>query len=452
MKILFLKIETKRWATIPAAFVLMVLLACGGGKKDQTGSMENMEGMEHGRHNGVANEKNVAGTAPSTYEPEMNKPNDHSAHADSLLDIAPYVLPVNRQVISSQKTIVVKPDSSARLIKALGYIALDERRSNKVSAWFSGRIEKLYIRYNLQHVRKGEKILDLYSAELNTYQEELLFLLKRDSDASLVEKAREKLRLLGLTASQISRIEKTGETFFSISIYSPQEGYVLFAPSSPAEAMGDSGMSAGSNSVGMGSGMNAGDSKTPSFPTAISTRSNQIREGDYVRKGQTLFQVNDIQQVWAMLAVDNRHQQMLRQGMPVVLKSELYPGETIHAKIDLIEPAYQKNQKFILSRVYLKNPGGKYKINSLVEGEIVPAKINAVTVPYSSVLFLGKRKIVWVMKGKTAGGNKIFEARNVITGIVLGDQIVIKAGLNQGEEIALNAGYLLDREGLIQPE
>ena len=462
MKILFLKIKIKRLLPALAALALVTFFACGGGKKDQPVSMENMEGMENGGHDMSQHGKPATDTAANNNMPGMDKnaknnisgmdmPDDQFTHADSL-DIAPYVLPVNRQVISSQKTIVVMPDSSARLIKALGYITLDERRSNKISAWFSGRIEKLYIRYNLQHVRKGEKILDLYSAELNTYQEELLFLLKRESDTSLVEKAREKLRLLGLTAAQISRIETTGETFYSISVYSPQEGYVFFSPSSPAEAMSDSGMNPGGKTAGMGSGMGTGGSKPSSFAPAISAGSNQIREGEYVRKGQTIFQVNDIQQVWAMLAVDNRHQQMLRQGMPLTLKSELYPDETIHAKLDLIEPAFQENQKFILSRVYLKNPGGKYKINSLVEAEIVPAKINAVSVPYSSILFLGKRKIVWVLKGKTPEGNKIFEARYVTTGIVLGDQVVIKSGLNRGEEIALDAGYLLDREGLIQPE
>ena len=231
MKILFLKIKIKRLLPALAALALVTFFACGGGKKDQPVSMENMEGMENGGHDMSQHGKPATDTAANNNMPGMDKnaknnisgmdmPDDQFTHADSL-DIAPYVLPVNRQVISSQKTIVVMPDSSARLIKALGYITLDERRSNKISAWFSGRIEKLYIRYNLQHVRKGEKILDLYSAELNTYQEELLFLLKRESDTSLVEKAREKLRLLGLTAAQISRIETTGETFYSISVYSP---------------------------------------------------------------------------------------------------------------------------------------------------------------------------------------------------------------------------------------
>ncbi len=444
MKILFLNIEAKRLLAALTAIALVTFFACGGGKKDQPDSGKNLEGVEHVGHEVPREGDQVTDTPAKNDMPEMAMPDDKAAFADSL-NLSSYVMPVSHQVISAQKTVMVMPADSAHVIGALGYIVPDERRNYKVSARFSGRIEKLYVRYNLQRVKKGEKILDLYSTELNTYQEELVFLLKRNSDPSLVEKAKEKLRLLGLTPAQISHIENTGETSFSIGIYSPQGGYVLFTPSSPA-----AGMRAGGKNAGMGGGMGGGGE--PSSGASVVSGGSQIREGDYVGQGQTLFWINDLQQVWAMLAVDNRHQQALRPGMSVTLKSELYPNETIRAKLNLIEPAYQENQKFILSRVYLKNPGGRYKINSLIKAEMMPAKSNALTVPYSSVLFLGKRKIVWVLKGKTREGNKIFEARNVSVGIVSGDRVVISSGLARGEEVALDAGYLLDREGLILPE
>jgi Cu(I)/Ag(I) efflux system membrane fusion protein len=446
MKITFPKIETRRLLLVLATFALVAFFACGDGKKDRPANMENMEGMEHDGHDMKQNSKPA--TDADINMPEMDM--SSGGLADSL-NIATYVLPVNRQVISAQKTVMVMPADSTSIIWSLGYILPDERRSNKVSARFSGRIEKLYVRYNLQRVKKGEKILDLYSPELNTYQEELLFLIKRNSDSSLVEKAKEKLRLLGLTPEQINRIERNGEMIYSIGIYSPQEGYVLFTTPSPTQGMGSSGINDGSKNASMGGGMGGGSGALSSGAAVVSSN-GQIREGDYVNQGQTLFQVNDLQQVWALFAVDNRHQQTLRQGMTVTLNSELYPNETIHATLNLIEPAYQKNQKFILSRVYLKNPGGKYKINSLIKAEIRPANSNFLTVPYSSILFLGKRKIVWVLKGKTPEGNKIFEARDVSIGAVFGNRVVIKSGLNQEEEVALDAGYLLDREGLIQPE
>ncbi len=78
--------------------------------------------------------------------------------------------PANQVVLSSQKTIKLSRNASRQTVTARGYIAFDERRNNKVAMRTSGRIEKLYIKYNYQFVKKGERIAELYSPELNTYQ------------------------------------------------------------------------------------------------------------------------------------------------------------------------------------------------------------------------------------------------------------------------------------------
>ena len=178
----------------------------------------------------------------------------------------------------------------------------------------------------------------------------------------------------------------------------------------------------------------------------------QIREGSYVNKGDIIFWLNDLDEVWAMVAVDNNHEQILKAGENVSLISELYKNDTLHASVNFIEPVYQQSQKFIMSRIYLKNINKKYKVNSLVEAIISTNKSSSIMVPYSSVLFLGKRKIVWVLKERTADNNKIYEARDVVIGLMNNGMVEIKKGLNINEEIALDAGYLLDRESLIKPE
>ena len=153
-----------------------------------------------------------------------------------------------------------------------------------------------------------------------------------------------------------------------------------------------------------------------------------------------------------MIASDNSHQQELKTGAKVSLISELNKNDTIQAVINFIEPVYQENQKFIMSRIYLKNSDKKYKINSLLEAMISSGITSSIIIPYSSVLFLGKRKIVWVLKEKTADNNKIYEARDVTIGLMNNGKVEIKKGLSINEEIAIDAGYLLDRESLIKPE
>ena len=122
-------------------------------------------------------------------------------------------LPTNRTVIARQK--VVEPISSEMnfSVAGNGYITFDLRRNRKVPVRVAGRIEKLYVKYNYQYVRKGEKILDLYSPELSTYVEEYLYVLQQTSDTLLRNRAKQKLLLLGLTSAQIKQFGHSGAHF-----------------------------------------------------------------------------------------------------------------------------------------------------------------------------------------------------------------------------------------------
>ncbi|MBY0425646.1 MAG: efflux RND transporter periplasmic adaptor subunit [Cytophagales bacterium] len=430
----------------------VALSSCKNGSKDKPHDMQNMDAENKSNTKELA--KNVDGMEGMDMSEENNMSdmevpkkteNQHARFNDSL-HINSMVIPVNHQVISSQRPVKPVLNIANNEIIVKGYIALDERRNDKVPARISGRIEKLYVKYNLQYVNKGAKIMDLYSPELNTYQDELLFLMKSGSDSILVSKAEEKLSLLGVSHSQIEEVKKTGRTFLTMSVYSPKSGYVFFKPSN-SEGMNSGNSFTQDNSSSKMSAM--GNNSNPSKNTVSETA--QVREGNYVNKGEVLFWINDLETVWAMVAIDNSHQQKLKLGLKVSLVSEFYKKDTLHETIDFIEPVYKKNQKFIMSRIYLKNTDKKYKINSLVEVTINTPPTSLMLVPYSSVLFLGKRKIVWVLKEKI-GENRIYEAREITIGIIHSEMVEVTTGLKAKEEIALNAGYLLDRESLIKPE
>ena len=140
------------------------------------------------------------------------------------------VLPVNLQVISSQQSVKPTLKAGAGVIEARGYISPDETRNKKVASRIAGRIEKLFVKYNLQYVRKGDKIMEVYSPDLNTYQEELIYLTRNKANQNLIDQAIKKLRLLGISENQINKLVTTGVPFFSLTVYSPQNGYVFFKP------------------------------------------------------------------------------------------------------------------------------------------------------------------------------------------------------------------------------
>ncbi len=120
----------------------------------------------------------------------------------------------------------------------VGKIEYDETRLSHITAWVSGRLDRLYVDYEGIEVRKGDHLVYIYSEELYSAQEELLqairFRQNRPGKQStliqpidLVASAREKLRLLGLTAEQIEEIIQRGTPSDHLTIYSPLGGIVI---------------------------------------------------------------------------------------------------------------------------------------------------------------------------------------------------------------------------------
>ncbi|HEV8511956.1 MAG TPA: efflux RND transporter periplasmic adaptor subunit, partial [Cyclobacteriaceae bacterium] len=127
-------------------------------------------------------------------------------------DLSYLLKPVNSSVISTIKTVTPVKKSINIKAKANGVITYDTKAMSTISSRISGRVEKLFVKYNFQPVKKGQKILEIYSPELLTAQRDLLYLLKSDKEnTQLIDGAKEKLRLLGATDQQIDQLVSTGK-------------------------------------------------------------------------------------------------------------------------------------------------------------------------------------------------------------------------------------------------
>lgn len=357
-------------------------------------------------------------------------------------DLSDQVTSPDKQVLSRQTTIKLIAQNGQQVLKVQGYIDVDRNRSQTVAARFSGRIEQLYVKYNLQYVKKGDKILELYSPELNTFQEEHLFVLRAGGENSLLEQSRKKLRLLGITAGQVNQLETTGNLIQTITVYSPIEGYVFFdketinttGPGDKQQSPMSSMNMAAQNGADKFSGLSAG----------------YIREGMYVNEGETLFSINDLQHVWAIVSVPSEYQQVLSENDQVKVTSEFLPDEPLIGKISLVEPVYEENkQRFTRIRIVLPNHNGKLKLNSLVTAEIMPDATEHLQIPVSAVYRTGLNSFVWVKTGETPNGTGIFRLRKVTTGSAIDGMITVVNGLTSYDEVAKNAGYLTDSETLL---
>ncbi len=333
--------------------------------------------------------------------------------------------PVNSSVVSRVKAITPEQKEVQTSISADGYLDFDTRTFNNIASRFSGRIEKLYIKYAFQEIHRGQRIFDMYSPEMVTAQQDLLYVSKNSArETALINAAKQKLLLLGMTTAQIEQVNKTGKAFYHLPVYSPYEGHVHDVAHSQMQ---------GAVTTAMPSGF-------------VNNLPLTIKEGMYVEKGQTLFNVVDPHKLWAIIKISPADVAALKLNQPVKISLPDLPGKTLIGKVNFIEPVLQQGDKSTSVRVYLDNMAHELKVNSLVKSEIETGQTKGLWVPRSALVDLGRTRIVWLKKGAA------YHAHQVSTGLVNGPEIQITRGLAVADSLASNAQYLTDSESFIKTQ
>jgi Cu(I)/Ag(I) efflux system membrane fusion protein len=256
-----------------------------------------------------------------------------------------------------------------------------------------------------------------------TAQQNLLFLIKNDgTNTSMIEAAKQKLLLLGMSNSQLQEVIKSGKALLSIAVYSNYSGHIHEAVN--GEEMGSK----------------TGEMKDISLITSELS----LKEGMYVQKGQSIFTVFDPSKAWAVLNIFDASQSLVKIGNPVRIVPETAPSKDFRATIDFIEPFFRKDNKTQAVRVYFDNSKLKIPVGSQVKATIFGNTTDANWLPQDAVLSLGLNKIVFI---KTAEG---FKAHKISAGMVNGKFIQVVDGLQQKDSVAMNAQFLMDSESFIK--
>lgn len=328
-------------------------------------------------------------------------------------------IPPEKQQLIGVKTAEVSIKPLQKIIRTVGRIEYDERKLSTVNTKFEGWIEKLYVDYTGRYVKKGEPLAEIYSPELLATQQEFINLLKwakqstedrrqkteigtmlsRDAE-SIIEAAKQRLRLWDITDSQIKKIEETGKPIKTLTMYSPASGYVV-------------------------------------QKTAL--------QGMRVMPGEKLFDVADLSTVWIISDIYEYELSLIKVGQTANISLSYFPGKEFSSTIDYVYPTLSGETRTAKVRFAIPNPGGQLKPQMFTNVEV---KINLgkrLAIPEDAVIDTGTRQIVYVDKGEG-----YFEPREVMLGLKADGMVEVLKGLKAGEKIASAANFLIDSEAKLK--
>ncbi|MCH8034224.1 MAG: efflux RND transporter periplasmic adaptor subunit, partial [Bacteroidetes bacterium] len=138
------------------------------------------------------------------------------------------------------KTVAIKVRKLNAQVITNGILEIDERNEFVITTKVGGWVEKLYVNYTGQEVKKGEKLIDIYSPELVAAQQEYITALSyaasvmNSSDENIAASGKEltnnsirKLELLDISSLEIERLRKTKEINKYVTLYAPFDGTVI---------------------------------------------------------------------------------------------------------------------------------------------------------------------------------------------------------------------------------
>ncbi|MDO9229927.1 MAG: efflux RND transporter periplasmic adaptor subunit [Syntrophales bacterium] len=326
-------------------------------------------------------------------------------------------IPTDKQQLIGVRTVKAAIKPMHRVIRTVGRIEYDERKLGTANTKIEGWIEKLHVDYTGRYVQKGEPLAEIYSPELVATQQEFLnilrwagqsqsvkdertaMLLVKDAQ-TMLDAAKERLRLWDISDEQIKKIETTGKPIRTLTIYSPASGYVL---------------------------------------------QKMAVQGMRVMPGEKLFDVVDLSSVWIVADIYEYELSLIKLGQTARIGLSYFPGKEFSSQVDYIYPALASETRTAKVRFTIPNPEGTLRPQMFTNVEIKINLGNRLAVPSEAVIDTGVRQIVYVDKGEG-----YFEPREVTTGLKVDELVEVTGGIRAGEKVASSANFLIDSEAQLK--
>jgi len=312
------------------------------------------------------------------------------------------------------RTANVEKRSLKKVIRTVGRIDYNETKIFNINTKIEGWIERLYVDYTGKVVEKGAPLIDIYSPELVSTQEEYLLALETKESLKsskfpeiskgvneLINSTKKRLQLWDINDKQIEELEKNKKIKKTMTIYSPVRGIVV---------------------------------------------DKNVLEGSYVKSQISIFKIADISRVWVYADIYEYELPWIKMGQRAEMTLSYYPGKTFTGYISYIYPYLEENTRTVKVRLEFSNPEWVLKpnmyANVLIESEITK---DGTAVPVEAVIRSGERNIVIVDLGEGR-----FEPRDIQLGAEADGYYQVLDGLVEREKIVTSSQFLIDSESRLK--
>jgi len=322
-------------------------------------------------------------------------------YADEVSGDDPSVVKISPTVVNNLgvRSAAVERGVLSRRIETVGYVGYDEDSLHQINTRVDGWIEKLSIKSTGDPVKRGQVLFELYSPTLVNAQEEYLAALK-SSNTALHQASRERLAALGVTSSEIKRLDQERTVKQRIRIYAQTDGVVAHLG---------------------------------------------VREGVYITPSTEVLSIASLDEVWVLAEVFERQSAWVGHGQRAEIELDYLPGQTWQGTVDYVYPELDQKTRTLKVRVRFDNEADVLRPNMFARVTIYGTETAAVVhIPREALIPGGavNRVVVALEEGK-------FRAQPVEIGIESGDRIEILSGLTASDRVVTSGQFLIDSESNI---
>lgn len=319
------------------------------------------------------------------------------ASGDSMLALSEHA-----RAMASVETVPVHRRRMSRAIRMVGKVQYNETAIANITTRVEGYVERLFVDYTGIEVKPGDPLVEIYSPDLLVTQQELLIALDSPRNAGLVESAKRKLLLWGLTQGQVDDLVRDKKVSDRITLFSPIRGTVT---------------------------------------------EKMVVQKAMVKPGDILYTLVNLESVWIYLDIYEYELPWVQDGQMVEIKSEAIPDQSFMGRVFFISPVLDEETRTVNVLCNINNTEHKLKpgmyVSAVIRAETLGPKGEQLllTVPLTAVLDSGVRKIVYVEKAKGQ-----FVPVEIVTGPRTEDAYPVLSGLNEGDRVAVRGSFLLDSQ------